>query len=366
MLKNRLLPYVFFSVLVNLLFGTAWGEEGFKFSGDLRLRSELDTERVNDAPDRFRERIRFRFGMKKAINDYLTVTGRLVTGNPDDPNSTHQTMGTSFNSFQFTLDRAYLEYKRGKYWIKGGKFANPFIPIAVISNLVWDDDVQPEGISMGYIRKNEKYNLSLIAGEYIVLEQQNDPEALITAGQLTAGIHSEKINITGGAGGYFYSDPTPAGNKTILDEDNAGNAVDSTGTDFISDFNIIDAMINFTYDASGTPITLSGEFIVNLGADSTLSEEDNGFSGGIRIGKTKEKGDFKVYYQYQEVKQEAVFSAFAQDDFSIHTAFKGHLIGVTWQFIEKANVNLWSMIWKRDIVDDDNHIRIRGDLNLKF
>ncbi len=344
----------------------AIAEEGFKFSGDLRLRSELDTQRENDASDRFRERIRFRFGIQKEVNEYLTVAARLATGNPDDPNSTHQTMGPAFDRIQFTIDRAYVAFKKENIWAKGGKFAHPFKTPGVYKELVWDQDVQPDGIALGYGLKEEDFSLDIMAAEYLLLEQSNAPEALLTAGQLSLGYNSDPVGLSGGVGGYFYSDPTPAGNTTILDGDNAGNSVDSTSTEFISDFNILDAFLNLTYDADGTPITLSGQFFINLDADTSLSDEDQGFGAGIRIGKTQEPGDFKVYYQYQQVKHDAVFSAFAQDDFPVQTDFKGHLFGITWLFLEKTNLNLWGMLWKKDVDGAENQIRLRADLNLKL
>ena len=352
--------------LLFLFIGIGWTQEGFKFSGDIRLRSELDTQGEDDRPDRFRERIRFRFETKKRINGYLTVAARLATGNPDDPNSTHHTMGSGFDRIQFTIDRAYVAFKTRKLWMKGGKFAHPFKTPAIYKELVWDQDVQPDGFAVGYGLKKSDFSLDLIAAEYLFLEQANNPEALLTAGQMTLGFNLDPLVISGTIGGYFYSDPTPGGNTIILQGDNAGNAVDSAGTDFISDFSIVDSFIKLTHNLEGIPITLSTQFIVNVGADKSLTDEDQGFAIGMQVGNTKEPGDVKLYYQYQQVKQDAVFSAFSQDDFPVQTDFKGHLFGISYQFLEQTDLNFWGMVWSKDVEKANNQIRLRVDLTLKL
>ena len=75
---------------------------------------------------------------------------RGASGNPDDPVVTNEDLTGSFNRKHFNLDWAYLTFTPGKSFgmrpgaarISLGKFGNP---IFLVSELVFDDDLSPEG-----------------------------------------------------------------------------------------------------------------------------------------------------------------------------------------------------------------------------
>jgi succinate dehydrogenase flavin-adding protein (antitoxin of CptAB toxin-antitoxin module) len=353
-------------------------EDKFKMSGDFRLRGEFDTNRDGDRPDRFRERIRFRAAAKYQVNPYLTVRSRLATGNPDDPNSPHQTLGTLFNRSPINIDWAYVQFRYEHLWINGGKFPHPFKTPGVYSELVWDADVQPEGIAAGYtLRVGDNLKILAIGAEYILREQGNDGDATLGAGQVALNLAQKPIAVTVAGGIYKYfkldaEDIGAAGLAGIVAGDNAGNAVIDTDADgnleFESDFTILDTFINLTYNAEisgkSRPIVLSAQFFTNLDANI---DKDKGFAAGIRLGNTKSKGDFKLYYNFQLVEQDSVFSAFVQDDFLAATNFQGHLFGVTYRLLDRTDLNLWGLLSKRDEPEgDESQTRLRADLNLSF
>ena len=120
--------------------------------GDFRLRYEGDFD-LEEQPDRHRARIRFRLGANYEVVDDLLIGARIVTGDRGDPNSPHVTLGDGFKDFEISLDRAFASYRPG--WFEGssltaGKLAHPFDRNPVYGELVWDADVQPEGIVGGY------------------------------------------------------------------------------------------------------------------------------------------------------------------------------------------------------------------------
>ncbi len=113
--------------------------------GDMRLRYEHNRNQTG-RDDRNRARLRLRLGAEIDLLPELVAGFRVRTGNPDDPNSPHQTFGNMFDSYDFELDRAYLRYSPG--WVEGvslvgGKFAHPFVSNPVYGELVWDADVNP-------------------------------------------------------------------------------------------------------------------------------------------------------------------------------------------------------------------------------
>ena len=67
-----------------------------------------------------------------------------------------------------------------------------------------------------------------------------------------------------------------------------------------------------------------GEYILNLLAEG---EDQQGWAIGISLGKYKKQGGWKLYYQWQVVEEDAVFSAYAQDDFLFQTNHESHVFG---------------------------------------
>ena len=149
----------------------------FSFSGDMRVRGEhqafsssntpllLDINAINadggfttDAvlplrsttQDRNRARVRARFAVDAKITDSVDAGIRLVTGNPNDPVSTNETLTGNFDKFVIGLDRAYIrarpfaaDSRFGKSNLILGKFDNPFF----ITELAFDRDLQFDGVA---------------------------------------------------------------------------------------------------------------------------------------------------------------------------------------------------------------------------
>lgn len=346
-----------------------------KIKADLRLRHESNFE-LPGAKNRHRQRVRARVAANWQVVEELLIGGRLITGDRDDPNSPHQTLGSStFNSFEVSLDRAFATYRpesiEGLY-VTAGKFGHPFQTNPVYGELVWDGDVQPEGVVIGYTKNREGKleKISIVAGEYIVLEQGGGSEVLMTVIQVAGHCRlSENVTADASVGYYYYGNPTPDWSLGVIG-DNSGNAVIDTNGDmiadqFVSDFGIINPIIAVTCDAWNVPVTVSGEYIYNSRAKG---DRDEGWAVGVAAGKTKKEGDCRVYYQWQVVEQDAVFSPFAQDDFLLTTNHRSHVFGVKYLWFDKATLHLWALVSEPDHPmggSNDNRWRIRFDLNIK-
>lgn len=350
------------------------------FYGDLRLRQESDFE-LDDKPDRHRQRVRFRFGSNYQLTDDLLLGARITTGNPSDPNSPHLTLGNVFHNFDISLDRAFVTYRPD--WLSGsqwtaGKFGHPFFQNPVYGELVWDADIQPEGAVAGYTISGlgvlEK--LDLIAGGYTLIEQATADDAFASVFQVAGRIRLADHLVANQAIGYYlYSDPTPDGSPPILG-DNAGNATldtngDGKADDFQSDFGILNPITAITYDGWKLPLTVSGEYILNTQARD--GQQDQGWAAGAAIGKAGKRGDWRLYYQWQVVEQDSVFSVFSQDDFLLQTNFRGHIFGMNYQVLDNLGMHLWGLVTAREELSpglttdsDQDQWRLRLDLNFKF
>ena len=358
----------------------AWAKvfDRLKFYGDARLRSESSFN-LDDADDRHRQRLRVRFGTEYQVNDELVFGARVVTGDPDDPNSPHSTLGDAFNGIDISLDRAFLRYTPESIdgaSLTGGKFAHPFMTNPVYGELVWDQDVQPEGGIVGYDfgGSGASEGVGVNVGVYNLLEQGNAEDAFIVVSQIDA-IKSigDGGKARGAIGYYYYTDVTPDGSSTLL-ADNAGNAVEDTDADtipvlFVSDFGVLDALAAYEFQAGDMPVAISGQYIHNTRAEI---DGDTGWATGVALGSAKKKGDWKFYYQWQVMEQDAVFSAFAQDDMLFQTNYRSHVTGTNYQLTDKIGLHLWGLISRPDDVSassatsDDFQWRVRLDLNVRL
>ncbi len=365
---------------------TFWEEtwERLDFFADLRFRHESNFLQ-DDRKDRHRERVRGRFGLKYKPIDEIEVGARLITGNSDDPNSPHQDLGQVFNSFEISLDRFYLTYRpdwASGLWATIGKFGNPIKRNPVYGDIVWDGDVQPEGLVIGYGYKGKPEDalqgFNLAVGEYIVLEQSDASEAWVTMFHASVELSPvSDLNFAMAASYYLYTNQVPDGSPRVL-ADNAGNELvdrdnDGDADDFRSDFGIFNGFVSLGYDGLAVPFGVSAELIYNTRAHG---DRETGWALGAYLGKTKyvKPWDWGIYYQWQVVEQDAIFSPVAGDDFLHQTNRRANVFGGKLQIFDFMHVHAWAMVSRLDHpipgnarMDGDNDAwRVRLDLNLSF
>lgn len=104
---------------------------------------------LNNQVDRLRIRERFRLGFEANIAEGLKSGVRLATSNIYSPVSNDQTLGNTGQSFDFVVDRAYLQYdyiddrKTNWFSVYAGRFINPFMS----TDVVFDPDLSFQGVA---------------------------------------------------------------------------------------------------------------------------------------------------------------------------------------------------------------------------
>jgi hypothetical protein len=117
--------------------------------GGVTQAAALNKAFVNNRVDRLRLRERFRVGFDAQITDHIKGGFRFATSNINNPVSNDQTLGNTGQSYQFAIDRAFLQYDfvdaKGRDWfsVYGGRFANPFVS----TDVVYDPDLSMEGLA---------------------------------------------------------------------------------------------------------------------------------------------------------------------------------------------------------------------------
>lgn len=330
-----------------------------KVYGDLRFRGET-TINPDDKRDNHRARIRGRLGANYQLYDDLVIGARVVTSSGDDPKSTHVTLGDGFKRFDIDLDRAFLTYQpdwASGGWVTAGKFAHPFRQNPVYGELVWDADVQPEGAVLGYTNRGIPGldELRFVGGGYYFFHQNDGEDAGAVVAQASARIPlGEHFTSDAAIGYYWWPDPTPDDSSPFPESDLSGK------------FGILNPILSVSYNDWSVPVVASAELIYNtLGTNN----RNTGYALGLALGRKAAARDWRVYYQWQDVETNSVFSAVSQDDFSFTTDFRGHVFGVNYQLFDKIGLHAWTLVARRDdsSAGDTRYVwRPRLDLNIKF
>jgi hypothetical protein len=118
----------------------------FRFTGDIRVRSDSLFQNCAACLARNRARLRVRFGIESKLNDDFTAGFSLNTGSLGDANSTNETLTNFFNRKTIAVDRGYITYQPATHsWLQitGGKFDYTWQR----TSATFDPDINPEGFS---------------------------------------------------------------------------------------------------------------------------------------------------------------------------------------------------------------------------
>lgn len=326
-------------------------------SGDLRYRYAMTDKEGSDKRDR--HRIRARLGVSAEVIESVSLHVQIATG-ADDPTSTNQDLTTSFSEKSFNLNLAYAEWKATdslKFY--AGKSKTPFV-LPGGSELLWDGDLNPEGLSMMFMSGSD-IKVYLNAAYLSVDERKTDTDdGYLAAGQLGLKIPIGSMGLDLGGGFYQYMNqegygPYGAGGK--------GNSLDENGY-YTMDYSIAEAFLVLNGKFGELPFELSGHYVVNTEAD----DDDTGYLAGLSLGKVKDAMTWQLKYNYRRLEADAVVGAFCHSDFiGGGTNGKGHSFSFALGLAKNvsAGINyLMNEIGLEGSSTDYNDLQL--DLNFKF
>jgi hypothetical protein len=302
-------------------------------AGDLRLRSQADY--AEGARDRLSAQVRGRIGVTYSVNDTVMLGARLVTGDPDDPNSTDVQLSNFDDDLQVSLDQAYVQLNLGDLKLFGGKIPQPFTR----TELVWDGDVNPQGVSAVY-RHRLDGGASLRANGlfFIVDEDAIGADSTMVGAQLgydSPAIGAFRFDVS--AAYYDYTIGSVVGGDAGDFRSNLRNPDGS----YVSDFDLGDVIVGATWAGAGKrwPIRLTADYVYNFGA---ATSQDTGFGMDLAFGRASERHDWRLTYGYSLAETDAVLAAFSHDNLALATNYELHALTLDYVPLPKT---LISAIW---------------------
>ena len=331
------------------------GTDRIKMNADLRYRFEsIDVE---GAPDRLRNRVRARVGIKADINENTLLGFELASGS-DDPVSTNQTLGDNFSSKGVNIDQAYVRFRpTGQDLdIYAGKFKNTLQRVGG-NGLIWDGDLRPEGFGVKYGQGNLFING---LGTWID-ESKSGNDVLLLGAQAGISVPAfESAKLIAGLGYYEYTgfdSPTDAS----ADADNvSGNRLTADGR-YVSDFELIEGFAELKLPTNLGKATIYADYVQNLGA----KDNDTGYVFGTKL----KVSDWSLGWAYQDIEADAVYAVLTDSDFGGGgTDAKGHKFSTSYAFNKKVKVGGTLFLNDRnvDFGTEQDYTRFMLDLSVKY
>lgn len=259
-------------------------------TGDVRVRMQQDVSKaVNE--DRIRARSRVRLGLETTPSEKLKAGIGIATGalrvngsnvGDQNPNSTNHTY-QGFNKAPLFLDFAYLQYEPlNNLFITGGK-VKAKTQVWNATSLLWDWDINPDGVALNYQTSNPELNFFANAGWYTLNEQraQGMPYVYI----LQPGVSYNTADLSVKAA-IAYQSWDLKGKPTGTND--SGNYL---GTPGANNFHIINPSLEITFKKlfAGYDVVVFGDYAKNM-YDGVYSSDRTGYAFGLGFGDEKVDG----------------------------------------------------------------------------
>ncbi len=399
--------YEFNERLANATGGANKWLKDLSFKGDLRLRYEAfnyDLGSSAETDDRNRFRYRLRFGWEKKFSDDMKIGFSLASGENTgtnglniDPTSTNTTFDNNFNFKVINIEKAYASYSpsflRGygpltKTTLIAGKHDNKFEKGS--SDMIWDRDVKPEGITetMDFkLLDTSNFDLNGWAtfGQFILDEDASTRgDANLFAYQIGLNpviytpLFDRPVDLTQAFSLYSYNNYARNSNFIIGGSSLArGNTnVDGVTTELDAGaFKVIESYSELAIYPGGLPTRFHLDLAGNPASQSVAVQGANeafAYGFGVKLGGIVKKGDWETGYTYKHIGANAVVGAFNDSDFGDgHSGKAGHVfkagyaltdsltLGAAAIFVENLNAYSFGIL-------DQKQRRFQMDLVWKF
>ncbi len=278
--------------------------ERFSWKGDFRLRYQVDKRDQTQGKtlDRSRWRIRFRLGSTIHLYEDLDIGFRMATGSRDNPTSTNTTLDGGFVNKPLNIDRAFFKWKPKPFTLEGGKFPPPFMK----SELIWDDDVNVEGVSEQFSHKIGNTHLKLILGQFIIDEVKSGDDIKLFAYQGVLQQQTDFGKFDVALAYYDYANHEDSGSIPLEGTNHTSSEV-----------KVVNLMGQWSRAVYGKPLRVFGEYAKNTGSlVPGQPDSDTAWQAGFAYGKSGQKfADWDLRLIYRLVQTEAVLDALADSDF---------------------------------------------------
>jgi hypothetical protein len=291
------------------------------------------------------------------VADNVTV-GLMLASGDDDPVSANQTLDGGFDRNPIGIERAFFSWDATEdLTFIGGKMANPFFKPGS-HHLIYDNDLNPEGLALQYSRGDWFANY---AG-FWVEERSAADDSILLGGQVGyRGTFDNDMRLTAGVSYYDYR--STQAQTPFWDGSAAGNTL--VGGVYANDYNLTELFGELKLTTRNFPLTLYADYVLN----SEVSVGDTGFALGGSVGEVSGKGTWRVGYIYQDLEADAVIGTYTDSDWSGGgTGGKGHVVEFNYGFMDRLVFGFRYFLNKREAgtIDERDYNRLQADVVFNY
>ena len=301
------------------------------YSGDLRLRNDIRGRRgsptagvpLNNASQ---QRYRLRFGMEAALPDDLTAAFRLASGTGEQV-STNQSAGKLGSQKSIFIDLVYLKWKpmlneNATTVLVAGRMVNPLWRI-YSSDVVWDDDFNPEGTGESIEWLFADAGLSVFANGLQMVTDQ-DSNSGKNQWEFSGQLGFEKTlpldtRLRTAAAVHKWSDAGRSSMNPAVAQD--GNRRLGNGG-LANQFTVGEVTGQLSGWVASLPVNLQGTAVRNLAAVNFATPAAlvgplarDAYQFGAILGSAKVKGSWELAYFKKYAQTDATVADVADSDF---------------------------------------------------
>ena len=298
--------------------------QSMKFAGDLRLRDDVSRKRGTAQVNRGRLRYRLRFGTELELPSDLLATIRLASGTGEQV-STNQSADNLGGQKQIWVDLVNLRYKpmlhdQATTIATAGRMINPLWR-TYSSDIVWDDDFNPEGFgeNLEWVFPDAGASVFLNGLQAVADEDSNSGKNQWVFSQ-QLGIEKtlpldSRLRVGGAYHKWSDENRSDFGQTTIQDGNRRSNA---TGR-LVSQFQVGEVTGQLTSWIGKLPVNLQATVIRNWGtAHNDLVQGPvgrDGYQYGVIFGAAKTAGSWEAAYFKKYSQIDATVADVADSDF---------------------------------------------------
>ena len=359
--------------------------QSIKFSGDIRLRSDSYKKRGPGLNDRNRLRYRLRFGPVIELPENLSAIIRLGSGTGEQV-STNQSYDNLSGQKALWVDLMYLRWKptfndNATASVQAGRMANPLWR-TYSSDVVWDDDFNPEGFGESVEWLFPDAGVSVFANGLQAVADEDSGRGknqMYFSQQLGFETRLPLDSRLRVAGAYHkWSDENQSTLSQASFQDGNRRAANSSSGALLNRFGVGEVTGQLSGWAGGIPVSLQATVVRNLRAIDFATPAfavgpvaRDAYQFGAIIGAAKKTGSWELGYFKKYVQTDATVADVADSDFGDGgTNRVGHIAWVAyaprdWMLL-KAKGFVTDTIDRQFLPGDKAVNRLQVDVAVKF
>ncbi len=311
-----------------------WSAEDFSWaeklhaSGEFTYRQQYQNE--EGQRNRSLHQIKLRGSLLPELSSQWRLGFGLTTSAGGLSGSSFVTLGDSASKKSIYLDLAYLEFHEegeARWKVRAGKQPMPFFR-AHDSQLVFDSDTTPEGISLGYLA-SESLNWRIFSsfGGYWISEREFAADSAYL--NASVGVQGPWISI---GANYFHFMQIQGYSLLASTTQSYGNSTDGNSR-YLYDYRVWNLGVDAHFELINRTWSVFSDWIINQAKGG-----DQGIYFGIQCGELHEKGDWIAKIAYLSQAPDSAIGAFGSSDlFNMRTGLKGYQLSGIYRLFDKVD-----------------------------